>query len=293
MSDAAAPDDLSPARLGFAGDPEQGWRAALRGRDWHFRPLRSLADLAPVDDLQRLVMGVSDYDLMPANGLVVVRETGGEVIGAFPSEGGDLAGFVIGWGGWVDGLPRILSDMLAVDPAHRNAGLGAALKRLQAGHARTAGFREVVWTVDPLRAANARLNFEKLGATARHYETDRYGGYGAGLYGAMPTDRLHVSWRIDGARARGRLLGLEPPTAAAEVAGVATFARGMAAARALVAIPADIDALLRAEPAAALVWRHRVRDALLAAFAEGFTITGFAAGPEVAESGAALVLTRE
>lgn len=293
MSDAAPPDDLTPALLGFAGDPEAGWRTTLRGREWRFRPLRSLADLAPIDDLQRLVMGVSDYDLMPSNGLVVVRETGGEVIGAYPADGDDLAGFVIGWGGWVDGLPRLLSDMLAVHPDHRNAGLGAALKRLQAGHARTAGFREVVWTVDPLRAANARLNFEKLGATARHYEVDRYGGYGAGLYGAMPTDRLHVSWRIDGERARTRLLGLAPTTSAADVAGVAEFAPGQAGDIALVAIPPEIDALVHADPAAAIGWRHRVRVALLAAFAEGFTITGFAAGPEVAGSGAALVLTRE
>jgi predicted GNAT superfamily acetyltransferase len=40
-------------------------------------------------------------------------------------------------------------------------------------------------------------------------------------------------------------------------------------------LPADIDALLAEDPAAALAWRMRHRDALTAAFNEGFVIVGF------------------
>ncbi|HEX5500632.1 MAG TPA: GNAT family N-acetyltransferase, partial [Thermomicrobiales bacterium] len=189
---------IAAEALGFTGDAEHGWRRIARGREWRFRPLRTLADLQPVEAIQRRVMGVSDIDLSPVSALIVVPETGGDVLGAFPVNVDTLAGVAIGWGGYVDGAPRLVSDLLAVDPAFRNLGLGAELKRLQAAHAASRGFREIVWTVDPLRAANARLNFEKLGAVARRYEIDRYGsGYGAGLYGGLPTDRLHLSWRLD------------------------------------------------------------------------------------------------
>ena len=72
----------------------------------------------------------------------------------------------VGWGGFV-GRPRVVSDFLAIRPEARSLGLATELKRLQAAIALSRGFEEIVWTVDPLRAANARLNFGKLGATAR------------------------------------------------------------------------------------------------------------------------------
>ncbi len=147
--------------------------------------------------MQEQVFGVSERDLIPANELIVVAETGGAVIGAFCPEQPDTPrGSLVGWGGFVD-QPRIVSDFLAVRPEARNLGLAAELKRLQAAIALDRGFAEIVWTVDPLRAANARLNFGKLGAIATGYEIDRYGSaFAPGLYGGMPSDRLHVTWDI-------------------------------------------------------------------------------------------------
>jgi predicted GNAT superfamily acetyltransferase len=49
----------------------------------------------------------------------------------------------------------------------------------------------------------------------------------------------------------------------------------MSADTALVAIPADIDALLSTQPDQALAWRLRIRETLCQAFREGFAITGF------------------
>jgi predicted GNAT superfamily acetyltransferase len=52
---------------------------------------------------------------------------------------------------------------------------------------------------------------------------------------------------------------------------------GLAAAdRLRLAIPADIDALLAADPAKGRAWRFTIRTALQRAFAEGYAITGFA-----------------
>ena len=77
------------------------------------------------------------------------------------------------------------------------AGRRLSLCTLLAALALAAGYPEIVWTVDPLRAANARLNFERLGAYADEYLEDLYGAdFAPGLYGGLPTDRLLVTWPV-------------------------------------------------------------------------------------------------
>jgi predicted GNAT superfamily acetyltransferase len=265
-----------PAALGFSGSEETGWTSVTRGREVHFRLLRTLAELVHAERLQEEVFGVSERDLIPANELIVVAETGGAVIGAFLPDDEDRAvGVLVGWGGFL-GRPRVVSDFLAIRPEARSLGLATALKRLQAAIALSRGFAEIVWTVDPLRAANARLNFGKLGATANQYEIDRYGAtFAAGLYGGLPTDRLHVTWEIASPRVIARLLGQDDAPSPPSQHDPAPFAPGMREDAALVAIPADIDALLAVRPDEALTWRLRLRETLCQAFAAGFAITGF------------------
>jgi predicted GNAT superfamily acetyltransferase len=268
----ALPD---PAALGFSGNEETGWVRSTRGREIHFRLLHSLADLVHAERLQEEVFGVSERDLIPANELIVVPETGGAVIAAFPSDAPNrAAGVVLGWGGFV-GRPRVVSDFLAIRLEARSLGLATDLKRLQAAIALSRGFEEIVWTVDPLRAANARLNFGKLGATAHQYEIDRYGStFAASLYGGLPSDRLHVTWDIVSPRVISRLLGqddVQDPSPA----DASPFLPAINEDVALVTIPTNIDALLAAGPDEALAWRLRLRDSLCQAFAAGFAITGF------------------
>lgn len=277
----------SPAAFGFDADAPDGWRRTVRGREVGFRRLVSLAELTPVEDLQRQVMGATELDVMPASGLVVIPETGGAVLAA--EVDGELAGVLWGFGGFVDGRPRIVSDWMGVRAAHRSLGLGAELKRLQAALALAAGIELIVWTVDPLRAANARLNVAKLGATSRRYEVDRYGAYAAGLYGAMPTDRLHMEWDLGDPAVLARLRDDAPqgpnghdalppePTEPSE--------------HLMVPIPADIDRLVHSDPDAALAWRRAVRVQLQTAFAGGFVLDGFR--PMHGDALPALVLTRK
>ena len=284
----ALPD---PAALGFSGNEATGWTRSTRGREVHFRLLRTLADLVHAEHLQEEVFGVSERDLIPANELIVVPETGGAVIAAFlPDEPDRAVGVLLGWGGFV-GRPRVVSDFLAIRPEARNYGLATELKRLQAAIALCRGFAEIVWTVDPLRAANARLNFAKLGATAHHYEIDRYGStFAASLYGGLPTDRLHVTWDIASPRVISRLLGRDNAQRSAATDDAGPFLPGMSEDAALVAIPTDIDALLVTRPDEALAWRLRLRDSLCQAFAAGFAITGFR--PAVGDADPAYLLER-
>jgi predicted GNAT superfamily acetyltransferase len=279
------------AALGFRGGEEAGWTGATRGREVHFRLLRTLVELVQAEHLQQEVFGVSERDLIPANELIVVPETGGAVIAAFLPDDPDRAvGTLVGWGGFF-GRPRIVSDFLAIRTEARSLGLATALKRLQAAIALSRGFVEIVWTVDPLRAANARLNFGKLGATADQYEIDRYGStFAVNLYGGLPTDRLHVTWDIASPRVLSRLLGQDDGQPPAVTGDVGRFSPETSEDVALVMIPSDIDALLAARPDEALAWRLELRETLCQAFAAGFAITGFR--PAVGDAEPAYLLER-
>jgi predicted GNAT superfamily acetyltransferase len=267
------------AMLGFNGDAERGWTRVVSGNTVQFRLLHRLDDLRHAEALQEEVFGVSERDLIPANELVVVPETGGAVLGAFlAGSPGRAAAVIVGWGGFV-GRPRIVSDFLAVRPEARNLGFAAALKRLQAAIAVDRGFVEIVWTVDPLRAANAHLNFTRLGAIGVAYEIDRYGStFATGLYGGMPTDRLHVRWDITEPRIIDLLRTGAKRGPATQPVAAREFSSGNTEETAYVSIPDDIDSLVAADLDIARAWRYRVRDQLLGAFAEGFVVDGFLPG---------------
>ncbi len=191
---------------------DDGWRRTVGGRDLYFRRVRTRADFEQCERLQREVFGVSEHDLASYSIMVIIPKTGGEVLGAF--DGSRMVGYIQGYGGYVNGQPRLISDLMAVEPEYRG-GLGYALKVLQAAVTLDAGFEEMTWTVDPLRAANARLNFERLGAHSREYVENLYGDdFAEGLYGGMPSDRLVVTWPLTSERVRQRLLsGYQPLSA--------------------------------------------------------------------------------
>lgn len=266
-------DFVAPETLGFESGSE-GWWKIVGERRLLFTRLRSRLDLEKTEQLQRTVFGVSDRDLASSSILVTVHETGGEVLGVFDGE--RLVGFVSGWGGYVDGRARVVSDLMAVEIGYRG-GIGFALKELQAIVAFQAGFEEIVWTVDPLRAANARLNFERLGAHARKYLQNVYGEhFGEGLYGGLPSDRLFVTWPLRSARVRSRLLGSYEPLVPDALATLPEFAPDTSESRVRLAVPGDFDGLLASDPARAREWRFWLRDNLEAAFESGYVLTGFA-----------------
>ncbi len=269
----ASADFVALETLGFESGSE-GWWKTVGERRLLFTRLRSRLDLEKTERLQRTVFGVSDHDLASSSILAAVHETGGEVLGAFDGE--RLVGFVSGWGGYVDGRTRLVSDLMAVEAGYRG-GIGFALKALQAVVASQAGFEEITWTVDPLRAANARLNFERLGAHARKYSRNVYGEhFGKDLYGGLPSDRLFITWPLRSARVRSRLLGRYEPLAPSALATLPEYASGASESRVRLAVPGDFDGLLASDPARAREWRFRLRDILEAAFASGYVSTGFA-----------------
>jgi chorismate synthase len=283
---------LHPERFGLRRHRD-GWRKDFPGLgEVVFAPLgwqhaqcpsfdRVGPDIEPLDALaflvrlQSNVWGMPPVDLVPVNILAILPDTGGSVIVAYREELGFNAdgwlGFIIGAGGRSGTL---VSHMLGVREDQRGTrDLGWHLKLLQGYDALRAGHRSAVWTFDPMRGANARLNLEKLGATVRELTLDKYGVLRSDLYGDVPSDRFTVFWdllavathrRLDQVRT-GLYAGPDPAWVnALDQVTPENARRLVSAAPAAVRyrIPGDVDVLMREDAARANVWRTDMRAAL-------------------------------
>jgi chorismate synthase len=283
---------LHPERFGLRRHRE-GWRKSFPGLgEVVFAPLgwqhaqcpsfdvvagerEPLDALLLVVRLQARVWGMPPEELVPVNMLAVLPDTGGSVLVAYREDDGFNAdgwlGFAIAAG---SSSGALVSHMLGVREEQRGTrDLGWHLKLLQGYEALRTGHRAAVWTFDPMRGANARLNLEKLGARVRELTLDKYGVLRSDLYGDVPSDRFTVYWdltepsthrRIEAVRT-DRYPGPDPDLVrslpeitldnAVELA--ATAPRG-----ARYRIPADIDELMTVDAQRANAWRAEMRAAL-------------------------------
>ena len=131
----------------------------------------------------------------------------------------------------------------------------------------------MTWTVDPMRGANARLNQEKLAATATNLTLDKYGVMRSTLYGNVPTDRFTNMWDMRSARVHDRLQQVLDrtyrPLRPCDLAGVPEATQDNAASlraelpeRVVYRVPGDIDQLMKDDPQRAVDWRTEMRDVL-------------------------------
>ena len=221
-----------------------------------FRDLSGIAEMNAAEELQRIVWGRDDTP-DPADLMMVIQHEGGLVAGAF--QDGRLMGYVFGF---PTREPHIQhSHRLAVHPEARGSGLGLKLKWHQWDWCLARGVSLVRWTFDPLRVVNANLNINRLGAISSTYLKDYYGEM-AGINAGAPSDRLLVDWHLNSARVSARL----SPATGAQPANKETLR---------IAIPSDIETLLKSDRATALSERLRVREAMIAAIETGYEVTGF------------------
>lgn len=266
------------------------------------RPFASRADYDACVRLQREIWGEHFVDVVPATILMVSQRVGGVSAGAF-DKAGRLLGFVFGISGIRDGEPVHWSDMLAVLPEARGAGVGKRLKLYQRDRLLEQGIRRVLWTYDPLVARNANLNLNCLGARPIEYVVNLYGDTRSALHAGLDTDRFVVEWQLEGrAPADNAPAGTAavPPDSDAAPAGIpAEAAPGNAparnpptapivdldwsaaerplpaAVRVRVAAPADIDAIKAADPSCARAWQQTQRRAFTWYLANGYRVSGF------------------
>ncbi|GAA1011565.1 hypothetical protein Aple_012170 [Acrocarpospora pleiomorpha] len=246
------------------------------------RELTALDDLEPV---YRLYDGIWHPD--PKNPPVTtallgaLAKAGNYVGGAY--DGNRLVGACVGFFS-PPADAAMHSHIAGVSALVSGRGVGYALKLHQRAWALARGVRTIEWTFDPLVRRNAYFNLAKLAATPAEYLPNFYGGMRDGINGDDESDRLLVHWdlaaddtvaacagtprHID-ARAAGAVVGLGRGDGDAPVAG------SLDGDTILVAVPADIEALRRADQGRARAWRAAVRDVLGTLMASGGRVTGF------------------
>lgn len=251
-----------------------------------------------VVELQKHYWGSDASNLVPRHVLHTLCHHGGHLLGAYAGE--RLVGFVLGIFG-TDIDPEapdagrtaasllIMSKRMLVLPAFRGRGIGLRLKLAQRDIALKQGIELVKWTVDPLLAANAHLNFRKLGAVACQYQRDYFGGFASQ---SMTGDRLVLHWRVNSERARACAAGqtsrrslrqcLDEQTpivnsvhesGPAPAPGVQP--RRMDTDSVLVEFPADIRLLDEQKPQAAQRWRLHLREVLSGLLESGYVVCDF------------------
>ena len=261
--------------------------------------IRRLTTIEEFREVQRLEERVWGYttgdDAVPAQMLLVSSHVGGLVIGAHAH--GRMIGFAYSMPAVRDGKPYQWSHMLGVDPEYRNAGVGWRLKIEQRRMVMEAGLDLIAWTFDPLQAANAHVNFRKLGAIAREYREDEYPGSSSGLHAGTPTDRLVVEWWLRSERLASRLdraAGGETPTSGgrAPAPGSAPAVNRVRQGKRFlepaghdlsieapwlaVVIPTGFSEMQVEAVPLALEWRLATREMFEALLARGYTVGDFA-----------------
>jgi predicted GNAT superfamily acetyltransferase len=213
------------------------------------RALAGRHEYADAVNLQRIVWGWEDLDILPVRFFVVARDIGGQLLGAF--DDAFMCGFCVAIPGVHPGGRAYLhSHMLGVLPEYRDAGAGRMLKLAQREDALARGFDMVEWTFDPLELKNAYFNIEKLGAVIRQYLPNHYGITTSSLGGGLPTDRCLAEWHLN--RPRQEL---------------PTLAR--------IPVPTGLDRLRRTDPAEVLEVQQRVGRLFQQNLASGLAVTGF------------------
>ena len=209
--------------------------------------------------------------------MVALSHAGSYLAGAFVGDA--MVGAALGfWGSPTYGA--LHSHITGVMPSHAGQGVGSLIKNHQRDWVLDQGGSAITWTYDPLVSRNAHFNLNRLGARPERYLLDLYGELADDLNRGDPSDRLLVRWTLTGS----------PTPASRRPAAALVIDRGGApavgttiddldpATPLTVAVPDDITALRRGDPATASLWRVAVREALVPLFDRGWSITGFDRG---------------
>ncbi|MFF2958899.1 GNAT family N-acetyltransferase [Streptomyces sp. NPDC057963] len=212
--------------------------------------------------------------------LRVFAHSGSYVVGVH--QDGRMVGFCLGF----LATAGLHSHIAGVDGTVRGRNVGYAVKLHQRAWALARGITAVTWTFDPLISRNAYFNLAKLGAVPSEYLADFYGAMQDEVNAGTETDRLLVHWELVGEHAVGAAAGVPrivtvDSAGAHAVVGLDAKPDGCPAVgrrdgdTVLVRIPAEIEALRRADPPLARAWRYQLREVLGGLMAEGHTVTGF------------------
>jgi len=255
------------------------------------RPVETLEECRAVAALEKDVWGYTDAeDVVPPPVLITSIKRGGILLGAFDAAGG-LKGFVYSMPALKDGRLTQWSHMLGVTRDARESGLGRRLKLAQRERALAMGIDLIEWTVDPLQALNAHLNFTRLGVVVEEYEENIYGDSTSVLHHGSPTDRFVALWHLTAPHVERRIAsnGLafirDSGVAAAPLVNPSIEGKGrlhpgradltLETRRLLVEIPSGYSEMLVEDPPLASEWRLAGRQIFQHYLARGYRVVDF------------------
>ena len=274
-----------------------GGRVVMGMRNYVIRPFETVDQYQECVVLQEETWGSGFSERVAPAILKVGRILGGVSAGAYDSDD-RLVGFVFGLTGVRDGEVVHWSDMLAVRPCARDAGLGRRLKSYQRDEVMALGIEKMYWTFDPLQSRNAHLNITRLGAVIREYRVDMYGQTDSPLHRGIGTDRFVPVWQLSTERVAGRLADdplhvFDPTTVrdeAVQIALEASFSSDGPSPRpgpvnatlesdwVRIDIPSDMDTLMEVDLHLAQAWRVATREALTHYMGTGYEVREFTRG---------------
>ncbi|MBI2821136.1 MAG: GNAT family N-acetyltransferase [Acidobacteria bacterium] len=254
---------------------------------FQIRPLRRPLEFECCVEMQTTVWGFDYRDTVPARLMIVARQHGGLVLGAF--EGDKLVGFLFAIPSLHQERFAQHSHMLAVLPEYRNRGLGRALKLAQYADAVKRRIPVITWTFDPLEAKNAYLNLNRLGAVSNTYYVNLYGERtSSDLHSGLGTDRFLAEWFIGEERTERILWGADPtPQELEDLPKVLSWDEGArfvpgpgrldaCGPRLRVEVPPDTQQLKKLDREGAEQWRVATREVFRHYFDRGYWIRSLA-----------------
>ncbi len=228
------------------------------------RALHTLPEFDRCVELQKLVWGGEDLEVVPNTIFVVTHHTGGQVLGAFDSAAEQMIGFTLAFPAFHRRQRYLHSHMTAVLPAYQNRGVGRQLKLFQREEALQRGIRLVEWTFDPLEIRNAYFNLVRLGAIVRRLIPNCYGVTTSPLHRGLPTDRLVAEWWLDSRRVRQTV-----------VRGSVPMPEGRRARRLVrIRVPGNFNQLVTQDAARACAVQEKIREEFQHWFENGYAVIG-------------------
>lgn len=221
------------------------------------RTLETATDMSSIVTVFQQVWG-SVTPIVGVELLTAIAHSGGYVAAAF--ESGNIIGASFGFLARHQPPGQAPTDALhshvtGILPGVQHSGVGRAMKNHQRAWAAERDIPWITWTFDPLVRRNAWFNIEVLDCHVVEYIVNFYGEMTDSINGNDESDRLVAAWPTDPAT--------PSPAAPADDKRVE------------VGTPDDIVALRRTDPAAAAMWRQRVRSELGDRLAAGCTVAGF------------------
>ncbi len=257
----------------------------------HIELVRDTHGYRACERIQREVWGFAETAVVPDHLIHMLVHAGGFLIGAFDGvgPGREMVGYALSTPGlWEGKKLRHHSLMTAVLPAWQDKGVGYLLKCAQRDFVLQQGIDLITWTFDPLESRNAHFNLNKLGGVVAHYLPNFFGELRDVRNRGVPTDRFLVQWHLSSPRVRSRLAGGESPAIPLSqmdtinrtqklpsgLRAPAGFQLGLTVPYLLFEIPADFQALRKADMELARQWRMESRPALSSYIEEGYVVTG-------------------